>query len=205
MRRQHRLVVYAIVASLALTGCAAEREAKFTDAALLDVGTDQVVLMPVIDQRENRLDPFDVGRHVRSAAGKVLAKKGYTMLTSRLLQGAERPPFEGFAALTAQELSRLGPDGSELLLFIAVDGVSHDYDRFGDEYYVRVSGVLVDRRLERVIWRDSSNGSTNFGGLLSLMSPAGSKYDAVYEAVMTLFRTVPDRGEVEHARFRKRS
>jgi hypothetical protein len=182
-----------IVTSLAFgQGCSPRREARFADPLLNEVSTKEIVLMPIVDQRENRLDPFDVGRHISRATGKVLTKKGYTVLTSRLLEGGHRPPFEGFAELSAEELSALGPEGSKLLLFVAVDKVTYEYDRFGDAYSVWVSGILVDRSLSKVIWRDSSSGDTNFGGFMSVMSPAGSQYDAVYEALNHLFKTVPD-------------
>jgi len=205
IRTKSAVVCVSAFALALVAACSAPREPVFADPSLLEITTKELVLMPVVDQRENRMDQFDVGRHVRSAADRVLAKKGYTVLTSRLLEGAERPPFEGFAQLSAAELSKLGPADSKMLLFIAVDGVSHAYDRFGDEYYVRVSGILVDRDLSRVIWRDNGSGDTNFGGLLSVMSPAGSQYDAVYEALTNLFRTVPDVPKDDGKRSRIRS
>ncbi len=185
-------MLVAILLTACVASCANKRRASFADAALVDVATDQVVLMPIVDQRENKLQEFDVGRHVRNATDKVLGKKGYTVLTSRHLDGAERPPFVGFEALTAAELSGLGPEGSELLLFIAVRDVVYDFERVGDEYKVHLSGLLVDRTNERVLWRDKSSGDTNFFGLMSLLSAPGGRYDAVYEALTNLFRTVPD-------------
>jgi hypothetical protein len=200
-----RPYVLAMAAVLALSSCGPPRAPQFADPSLGEVGQGEVVLMPVVDQRENRLDQFDVGRHVTSAADKVLAKKGYTVLTGRHLEGFERLPFEGFSTLSAGELSQLGPKGSTLLLFIAVDGVTREYERYGDEYRVRLSGLLVDRDSERVIWRDSGSGATSFGGFLAIMSPAGSQYDAVHDALMNLLRTVPDYSEEAPPRRRARS
>jgi hypothetical protein len=187
-----------------VSACGARREANFADAALVDVTTDELILMPIVDQRENRLDKFEVGRYVRTATDKVLTKKGYTVLSSRHLDGSERPPFEGIDGMSARELANLGPDGSELLLFIVVRDVTHAYDALGEEYHVRLSGLLVDRSEERVLWRDKSSGDTNFFGFMSLLTLPGSQYDAVYEALMNLFRTVPDFVDEEAAVERKR-
>ena len=86
LRFHYGRTVCVIVATLAAMGCAAEREAKFADPSLMDVGTDQLVLMPVIDQRDDRFDQFDIGRHVRSAAGKVLER----VFVARVVNGTQQ-------------------------------------------------------------------------------------------------------------------
>jgi hypothetical protein len=195
-RTRRRLValIGVVVATLvAGGGCASRRAAAYADPALGQTLTEQIVLMPIVDQRAERFDPFDVARDVRVAAPRVLAKKGYTAVAAASLDGAGRPPFEGFESLSARELAALGPEGGETLLFLGVTEVRHTYGGGGDEYRVRVTGTLVDKRSQRVLWRDSGSGTTNFGGLLSVMTPEGSRHDAVYEALTRLLRTVPDR------------
>ena len=174
-------------------GCSSRRAAVYAAPALEAVLTDELVLMPIVDQRADRFVPFEIARDVRTATPDVLGKKGYTVVASAQIEGGERPPFEGFEELSADDLAALGPEGSATLLFLGVTEVAKTYGGGGDEYRVRVTGILVDKGSQSVVWRDTGSGTSNFGGLLSVLSPSGSQYDAVYEALTSLFRTVPDR------------
>ena len=99
------MAMVALCATLLVGACASQRVAEYSDPELDLVVIDELVLMPVVDQRENRLEQFDVGRHVRSATGKVLHKKGYTVVSSRHLEGGDRPPLLGFETMSAGDLS----------------------------------------------------------------------------------------------------
>jgi hypothetical protein len=208
--RRQRLGAWSVgvVTLLALTAsaCAPQREAIYADTGLSEVLIGDLVLMPIADHRAERLDHgFDIGREIHDAAGKVLAKKGYSVTAATVLDSGSRMPAGGFEGLSESELAVLGPVDSKMLVFIAVTGVDKGYDRGGDEYMVRLTAIVVDRASSRVIWRDNGSGNSNFGGLLAVMTPAGRRYDAVYEALVNLFKTVPDRDRPSEGPRRKLS
>lgn len=187
-----------VMAMLALCGCTATRvQPPVQLSALLEV--ERMVLMPIADAREDgeRFESVAVGRHVRKAAHKLLAKKGYAVLSRELFAKAEANSAQvvshGLEAGSAAELAALAPEGVTTLLFIVVKEVSQHYDGGGDAYRIVLSGIVVDKASESIIWRSSGVGTSNFGGLFRAVTPLQGQYDAVYEALTEMFAAVPNR------------
>jgi len=134
---------------------------------------------------------------VRKAAHRLLAKKGYALLSRDLFDepGVSRPrvALRSLDGVSPSELAALGPAGAETLLYIFVKEVSQHYDGGGDAYRIVLSAVVVDQDSETIIWRSSGVGTSNFGGMLRAASPFRGQYDAAYEALVEVFSSIPNR------------
>ena len=152
----------------------------------------EMILMPVADAREDPYTHGDVRRYVKEMTGDVLGKKGYVVLAHDVIGGGARPPLGGIADMTASELAQLGPDGSRWLLFVSINRIASGYDAGGEELQVFLSGLVVDKADGTVLWQSAGSGrASRRGGFLRLIPPTPPEYNAVYDAVKTLFDYVP--------------
>jgi hypothetical protein len=153
----------------------------------------ELVIMPVGDDRDPRENAVDVTREVRNAASRILAKRGYVALARDEIAPGAVPAPRNLSAAQGRDLAPLGPRDSGALVFVAVTGVEEGYDYGGDNYVVKVVGVVVDPVTSRILWKSTGFGRTSLGGFMRIFAPQSSSYDAVYDAVKNLFRTLPRR------------
>jgi hypothetical protein len=122
---------------------------------------------------------------------RLLRKRGYVAIPRDEVEkdGVAAPATLVGAA--GSDLAPLGPPDAGSLVFLAVDRVDEGYGYGGQEYRVVVTGVIVDPKSAKIVWRGKGTGATSLGGFLRIFAPQSTAYDAVYEAVRDLFRALP--------------
>lgn len=185
------LAAVAVGVALALGGCAGRDVDASSGATPELVLPTEMILMPITDERPPTPDAVDVSRDVRSAAVRLLRKRGYVAIPRDEVEkdGVAAPATLVGAA--GSDLAPLGPPHAGSLVFIAVDRVDEGYGYGGEEYRVVVSGVVVDPKSAKIVWRGKGTGATSLGGFLRIFAPQSTAYDAVYEAVRDLLRGLP--------------
>lgn len=195
IHRVAHVAVWMLVAVATATGCARLGIQPDPDPSEVVTLPDSMVLMPVADARPDPYTHGEVRHYAREAAGKVLTKKGYVIVPHHVLEGAEPPPIAGIREMTGPELAALGPEEAEWLLFVSVTKVSQGYDAGGDAFQIGVTGIVVNREDGSVLWRSAGSGrSSKRGGLLRLLPPTPPEYNAVYDAMRSLFAYIPSAG-----------
>jgi hypothetical protein len=150
-----------------------------------------MILMPITDERPPTPGAVDISRDVRTAAVRLLRKRGYVATPrDELEKGGVAAPVTLVGADGA-DLAARGPRDAGPLVFLAVDRVDESYGYGGREYRVVVSGVIVDPTSAKIVWRGRGTGATSLGGFLRIFAPQSTAYDAVYEAVRNLLRGLP--------------
>jgi len=151
----------------------------------------EMVLMPITDERAPEPDVVDVSHDVRSAAVRLLRKRGYVATPRDELEKDGMAAPATLMGATGKDLAALGPRDAGSLVFLAVDRVEESYGYGGEEYRVVVSGIVVDPKTTAIVWRGKGTGTTSLGGFLRIFAPQSTAYDAVYEAVRDLVRSLP--------------
>jgi hypothetical protein len=152
-----------------------------------------MILMPITDERPPKPDAVDVSRDVRSAAVRLLRKRGYVATPRDELEKEGVAAPATLIGASGSDLAALGPRDRGSLVFLAVDRVDESYGYGGREYRIVVSGVIVEASTASIVWRGRGTGSTSLGGFFRILAPQSTAYDAVYEAVRDLFRSLPKR------------
>jgi hypothetical protein len=183
--------VVAVGLAVSLGGCAGRDVDTSAGATPELVLPTDMILMPITDERPPGPDAVDVSHDVRSAALRLLRKRGYVATPRDELdkRGVAAPATLVGAA--GSDLAPLGPRDAGPLVFLAVDRVDQSYGYGGDQFRVVVSGVIVDPRSEKIVWQGKGTGTTSLGGFLRILAPQSTAYDAVYEAVRDLLRALP--------------
>jgi len=185
------LAVAAVVLLVLLGGCARRGVDGGVAGSPELVLPTEMVLMPITDERPPKPDSVDISRDVRSAAVRLLRKRGYVAIPRDELyeRGVAAPATLVGAA--GRDLAALGPRDAGSLVFLAVDQVQESYGYGGREYRVVISGLVVDPNTSTIVWRGKGTGETSLGGFLRIFAPQSTTYDAVYEAVRNLLRDLP--------------
>jgi len=181
------------LALVALLGaCAPAREPLLLSDQFDPSLVRKIALPPIVDVRPDRFEQVLATVRARHAALRVLSDKGYRVeeveLPERLrsmspLEASNAPP-----ELLASAFS--GLDAYVLLLFL------ERLDREGEgpgETSVTISAMLLDPRAGRALWGDRSAEHSTLGGLLTVLSGGSAGYEAVYQAVRGVLRTLPSR------------
>jgi hypothetical protein len=184
-----------LVVGVIAAGCARLGIQPEPDPSQVVTLPDSMVLMPVADARPDPYSHGEIRHYAREAAGKVLAGKGYVVVPHHVLEGVERPPLAGIGDLTGPELAALGPEDAQWLLFISVTKVSEGYDSAGEAFQIGVAGMVVNREDGSILWRSAGTGhASKRGGLLRLFPPTPPEYNAVQDAMKSLFAYIPEAG-----------
>lgn len=198
MRETRRISVAAggaaAVLALLVAGCAARAPRGPVAPEVAALPAD-LVLMPIGDQRPPAPDTVDVVRDVRTTAIRRLAKKGYTAVARDEVAGGAVAAPRDLETTPAEELAALGPPGAGGLLFIAVRDVQRSYDYAGETFQVILSALIVEPAAERIVWRSTGSGRTSLEGMMRIFTPQSPAYDAVFNAVRSLFSTLPKRSD----------
>jgi hypothetical protein len=186
-----RVAVVVAASFSLLCGCAGRRADSGPGAVPTRALPADMVLMPIADERPPGPGSVDISRDVRNVAVRLLRKRGYvaTPRDEIVKQGLAAPAT--LHGVAGKELAALGPSDAGPLVFLAVDRVDEDYGYGGNEYRVLLSGLIVDASTGEIVWRGTGTGWTSLGGFLRIFSPQSTTYDAVYEAVRNLFRSIP--------------
>ncbi len=152
----------------------------------------KIALPPIVDVRPDRFEQVLATVRARHAALRVLSDKGYRVEEVELPERLRSmSPLEVSAASPELLASAFaGLDTYVLLLFL------ERLDREGEgpgETSVTISAILLDLRAGRALWRDRSAEHSTLGGLLTVLSGGSAGYEAVYQAVRGVLRTLPSK------------
>ncbi len=180
--------------SVCLLGCGGTRAPIELDPDFAATRWSSVALPPIVDVRADRFEQVRVVAQTRDAAERLLRAKGYQVTTValpdelRALSAAQLR--EGDPGLLASAFAEQPPP--VLLLFL--ERLEHGGESPG-ESSVTISALLLDPAAQKVVWKDRSVGHSSFGGLFTILSGPSTEYEAVYEALRGVLRTLPDVAE----------
>lgn len=185
------LAVVAVLLTVSLGGCVR----RGVDAGVAGspelVLPAEMVLMPIADERPPEPGSVDISRDVRSAALRLLRKRGYVAVPRDEVSEQALAAPATLVGAVGRDLAALGPRDAGSLVFLGVDQVHESYGYGGREYRVVISGLVVDPKTAAIVWRGKGTGTTSLGGFLRIFAPQSTTYDAVYEAVRNLLRDLP--------------
>ncbi len=198
-------VLRAAIVSLVVlsSSCAPAREPLFFSKQFDPAAVRTVALPPIVDVRADRFEHVLATVRARHAAERVLSTKGYTVEEIELPeQIRSMTPLEA-SRISAEPLARAfaGVDTHVLLIFL--ERLEQEGEGPG-QTSVTISAVLLDPRNQRVLWRDRSAEHSTLGGLLTVLSGGSASYEAVYQAVRGVLRTLPARRPVPQSGRRRR-
>lgn len=188
-------VLTLIACVVAGPGCSVRTPLEL-DADFAADGVGQILLLPVIDARADRLDYVVLGRNVADATVRMLRAKGYLISESDSYLRRPAAPID-IDAVDAKALIPLAPLEARDFLVVQVERMDRSIDELGASYSVWLSGVLVDRDAERVLWRDTASAGSNLTGIFTVMAHGSSQYEAAVNASRALFETLPRRKGAE--------
>jgi hypothetical protein len=180
--------------AFALSGCAGGSRAVADRERSAVVLPASMVLMPVGDERVPSPLDVDPTRDVRTVTLRILGKKGYSVAPRDEIAGGGVAAPASLVGVDGEQLAALGPSDAGALLFISITEVERSYDYSGESFLIELSAVIVDPRSRQIVWRSTGRGRTSLSGFMRIFTPQSRTYDAVYDAVRSLFSTVPKRG-----------
>lgn len=153
-RGSRRVALVSMLPILAL-GCssAAVSQAPATPEALAIRSIESIALLPVVfpgNQQDPRLTKV-----VFEAMTLSLAEKGHVLERSDGFLAATEVGPQHVQGASAERLTAQLPPNADHFLLCWVDEMSKEASVFSDTASVRLSAVLLDRRNQRVMWRNS--------------------------------------------------
>jgi hypothetical protein len=175
-----------------LLGACSTRKPVYIAPDIAQIRMPVIRIAPIVDVREHPLQDVQVIIRVRNAVEVALGEKGYLVAPVSFSREDQRVSAGDLAAMDDADLARLAPPDTSHLMVVSLDRLENDVDELGRTSRIKLSGRLIDVAREKAIWRDTTQGDSDLGGLLSVLSGSSPTLEASYDAARSLFATLPD-------------
>ncbi len=155
---------------------------------------EEIVVLSMIDHRidvekEDRLDKW-----IKKMVEISLKKKRFKFAIEISPDYVEAVTRDGLEDEDAEMISKLGPEGSRwLMLFVLHDASSKM--SLGSSGGAEVTGYIIDKENQTVVWRNKEFGEFRQGGLMGMAMKGAMKISAIQSSVGQILHSLPKRAK----------
>ena len=179
-----------------MQGCAStqpESTNRYSDQAALSQ-IESLTMLPIVDQAGG-VD-IDLMNHAFNKLSLELALKGYVFQKADRFSTEREFAPRDIINMKVDQLSELGPPGSDYLLICFLYRLDKDQSVLADSAQAKVSAVIIDKKHKRKIWENTGQGyslKSLMGSGLMVKLLVKEEYEAVSSSLKQLLAKLPER------------
>ena len=151
-----RIPLWFFLSLFLFVGCAAPQKAIYLAPSFEQLKIDTITILPIVDARTQRkfeIDESELQKIVYPVVETGLNEKGYTMEYSDEIGRIQCLKFGHSTNLESDCLRNVGPPNSRWVLVIFLQDFQMRTP-YGGAVSAKMSGVLLDRSVGLMLWRD---------------------------------------------------
>jgi|GEM_PF-874606 len=174
-----------------MSGCAGTtRPADFILTGFDCTSVQSVAVLPVLDLRIDQSSKLDLDDIILPIAESTLENRGYSPNLQKDRALLANVTGDDLDAPTRDFIASLPPASSRWVLVLALNNSSSSLT-FGSTGTAEVSGYLFDKDSGQLVWREKEVGQAGQGGLLGMAMIAMMESQAIQQATMKIFGSLP--------------
>lgn len=189
------LVLAIAITGLMATGCATiPRQPIGIDAAAFNNNIEPIMVMPIVDAREDKSVSFDKdeSERLRALVVKRLVGRGYAAQSCDSWNTQSTVSSQQLSDMNSDELCRILPSNARSALIISIDGLRDSYKVLVTSFTITATFTLIDVSGKKEIWKDAAIGEHGGGGLLDAALAQMGKRSGAYNALVNIvFQSLP--------------
>ncbi len=188
------LLIISALFLINLQGCATTKRAPiYLDPSFTPNQIDAIVVLPVIDRRIDKSVEIDFHNQIHLTAAAWIERKGYIAVIPDTACGQHFPVSSEVLAMDSKAICALASDSLNFVLILYVEDILKKHSLFKYQTKMEVTGLLLDRHKQAVLWKDKGIGVHSGGGILGAIEAAVLyTNEGIDLAMSNLFQTLPD-------------
>ncbi len=179
--------------AVAFAGCAsAPPPAEFVAPNLSGDAIDNLVLLPVVDHRIDTEKELKLDKWVHNVAEARLKKSDYVFSVETNRDTIAAVTRDGLEEADPEMIADIGPDGSRWVLLLVLHDASSKMT-FGSSGGAEMTGYLMDKETNEVVWRNKEFAEFSMGGLMGMTMKGQMQRGAVELVTDKVLKVLPER------------